>query len=43
MFIWPWGKSKTKYEAICNDYENGGLKKVDIYTMFIMRGYKNIF
>ena len=29
-FIWKNGNPKIKHDTLCKDYENGGLKKVDI-------------
>ena len=31
-FLWGKNKSKIKHETLCNDYENGGLKSVDIFS-----------
>ena len=31
-FIWKGTSSKTKNSALCNDYEHGGLKNVDIFS-----------
>ena len=30
-FLWGKKKPKIKHETICNDYENGGIKNVDIF------------
>ena len=29
-FIWKNGNSKTNQDTLCKDYENGGLKNIDI-------------
>ena len=29
-FIWKSGNSKIKQDTLCKDYENGGLKNIDI-------------
>ena len=31
-FFWGKNKSKIKHDTLCNDYENGGLKSVDIFS-----------
>ena len=30
-FLWGKNKSKVKHDTLCNDYDNGGLKSVDIF------------
>ena len=30
--LWEKNKSKIKHDTLCNDYENGGLKSVDIFS-----------
>ena len=34
-FLWSNKKSKIKHSTLCNDYENGGLKNVDIELKII--------
>ena len=29
-FIWPWEKTKIKHSTLCNDYEKGGFKNIDL-------------
>ena len=31
-FLWAKNKSKIKHDTLCNDYEDGGLKSVDIFS-----------
>ena len=31
-FLWRKNKYKIKHETLCNDYENGGLKRVGIFS-----------
>ena len=31
-FLWRTNKYKIKHETLCNDYENGGLKRVGIFS-----------
>ena len=33
-FLWNPNKIKTDHETICNNFQNGGLKNVDIYSKF---------
>ena len=32
--IWKWKNPKIKNSTLCNDYENGGLKNVDIFSLW---------
>ena len=32
-FLWGKNKSKIKHDTLCNDYENGGLRSVDIHIL----------
>ena len=34
-FIWKGKNSKIKNSTLCNDYENGGLKNVDIFSKVV--------
>ena len=34
-FLWGKNKSKIKHDTLCNDYENGGLKSVDIFSKIV--------
>ena len=34
-FLWGENKSKVKHDTLCNDYENGGLKSVDIFSKIV--------
>ena len=34
-FSWGKNKSKIKHDTLCNDYENGGLKSVDIFSKIV--------
>ena len=34
-FLWGKNKSKIKHDNLCNDYENGGLKSVDIFSKIV--------
>ena len=34
-FLWGNNKSKIKHDTLCNDYENGGLKSVDIFSKIV--------
>ena len=38
-FIWNGNNSKIKHSTLCNKYENGGLKKVDILSKGISSQY----
>ena len=45
-FIWKGKNSKIKNSALCNDYENGGLKNVDIFSKVVSlqcSGIKRLF
>ena len=33
-FIWRGKNQEIKNSALCNDYENGGLKNVDLFQKF---------
>ena len=34
-FLWGKNKSKIKHGTLCNDYENGGLQNVDIFSKIV--------
>ena len=34
-FLWGKNKSEIKQDTLCNDYENGGLKSVDIFSKIV--------
>ena len=34
-FLWGKNKSKVKYDTLCNDYGNGGLKSIDIFSKIV--------
>ena len=34
-FLWGNNKCKIKHNTLCNDYENGGLKSVDIFSKIV--------
>jgi len=34
-FLWGNNKPKIKHETLCNDYENGGLKSIDIISKIV--------
>jgi len=34
-FLWDDKKPKVKHETLCNEYENGGLKNVDIFAKIV--------
>ena len=34
-FSWGKNESKIKHDTLCNDYENGGLKSVDIFSKIV--------
>ena len=34
-FLWRKNKYKIKHDTLCNDYENGGLKSVDIFSKIV--------
>ena len=34
-FLWGKNKSKIKHDTLCNDYENGGLKSVNIFSKIV--------
>ena len=34
-FLWGKNKAKIKHDTLCNDYENGGLKCVDIFLKIV--------
>ena len=38
-FIWKWKNPKIKNSTLCNDYENGGPKNVDIFSKVVNLQY----
>ena len=34
-FLWGKNNSEIKHDTLCNDYENGGLKSVDIFSKIV--------
>ena len=34
-FLWGKNKSKVKYDTLSNDYGNGGLKSIDIFSKIV--------